>query len=263
MVSIHPGYIKPLFFLPIPVFDGLGDLLMPAITPQSTGGTPMAAASTPLTPGIVPTAGPTMVLAMTPIMAPTAAAQPIKPIGGDLDSSLANLVGSTYGVRMDWVILHTIIADSDLSRFFLPCRLGGGKPKEVSSVSVAVHLYVPVVSRHLLILSLIHNISSRTWITQPDPYWQFIWTVMAAWLIRSPLEHNLIMFTLCGPRAVFINREEWFTHYVGWQLFVLYRDNQWNEKKLTGGANWTLQVVPTSWGTPGTQMVALAFFLHK
>ncbi|KAL1259719.1 hypothetical protein QQF64_010296, partial [Cirrhinus molitorella] len=113
------------------VFDGLGDLLMPAITPQSTGGTPMAAAGTPLAPGIVPTAGPTMTLA--PTMAPTAAAQPIKPIGGDLDSSLANLVGN----------------------------LGVGSQK---------------------------------------------------------------------------------------------KDNQWNEKKLTGGANWTPQVAPTSWGTPGTQM---------
>ncbi|KAF4103016.1 clathrin coat assembly protein AP180 [Onychostoma macrolepis] len=119
------------------VFDGLGDLLMPAITPQSTGGTPMAAASTPLTPGIVPTAGltmaPAMAPAMTPTMAPTAVAQPIKPIGGDLDSSLANLVGN----------------------------LGMGSQK---------------------------------------------------------------------------------------------KDNQWNEKKLTGGANWTPQVAPTSWGTPGAQM---------
>ncbi|KAK2902842.1 hypothetical protein Q8A67_007555 [Cirrhinus molitorella] len=118
-------------------FDTSGDLLMPAITPQSTGGTPMAAAGTPLAPGIVPTAGPTMTLAMAPAlaptMAPTAAAQPIKPIGGDLDSSLANLVGN----------------------------LGVGSQK---------------------------------------------------------------------------------------------KDNQWNEKKLTGGANWTPQVAPTSWGTPGTQM---------
>ncbi|XP_016363509.1 clathrin coat assembly protein AP180-like isoform X7 [Sinocyclocheilus anshuiensis] len=115
------------------VFDGLEDLLMPAITPQSTGGTPMAAASTPLAPGIVPTAGPTMAPAMAPTMAPAAAAQPIKPIGGDLDSSLANLVGN----------------------------LGVGSQK---------------------------------------------------------------------------------------------KDNQWNEKKLTGGANWTPQFAPTSWGTPGAQM---------
>ncbi|XP_042628746.1 clathrin coat assembly protein AP180-like isoform X3 [Cyprinus carpio] len=118
-------------------FDASEDLLMPAITPQSTGGTPMAAASTPLTPGIVPTTGPTMTPAMapamTPTIAPTAAAQPTKPIGGDLDVSLANLVGN----------------------------LGVGSQK---------------------------------------------------------------------------------------------KDNQWNEKKLTGGANWTPQVAPTSWGTPGAQM---------
>ncbi|XP_048008939.1 clathrin coat assembly protein AP180 isoform X9 [Megalobrama amblycephala] len=119
------------------VFDGLGDLLMPAITPQSTGGTPMSATSMPLAPGIVPTVGPTMAPAMAPAMAPTMAplpaAQPIKPIGGDLDTSLANLVGN----------------------------LGVGSQK---------------------------------------------------------------------------------------------KDNQWNEKKLTGGANWTPQVAPSSWGTPGAQM---------
>ncbi|XP_056331594.1 clathrin coat assembly protein AP180 [Danio aesculapii] len=115
------------------VFDGLGDLLMPAITPQSTGGTPMAAASPQLVPGLVPTAGPTMAPAMAPAMAPTMAPAPVKPIGGDLDSSLANLVGN----------------------------LGVGSQK---------------------------------------------------------------------------------------------KDNQWNEKKLTGGANWTPQVALSSWGTPGAQM---------
>ncbi|XP_057195405.1 clathrin coat assembly protein AP180 [Triplophysa rosa] len=119
------------------VFDGLGDLLMPAITPQSTGGTPMAAGSTPVTPGILPTAAPTMapvMTGMTPAMVPTMApAQPVKPIGGDLDSSLASLVGN----------------------------LGMGNQK---------------------------------------------------------------------------------------------KDNQWNEKKLTGGANWTPHVAPSSWGTPGAQM---------
>ncbi|TRY84648.1 hypothetical protein DNTS_001368, partial [Danionella cerebrum] len=72
------------------VFGGLEDLLMPAITPQSTGGTPMAATSPPLGPGMVSTTGPAIAPAMTPAMAP-ASAQPTKPIGGDLDSSLANL----------------------------------------------------------------------------------------------------------------------------------------------------------------------------
>lgn len=81
------------------VFDGLGDLLMPAITPQSTGGTPMAAGSTPVTPGILPTMASVM-MGMTPAMVPTMApVQPVKPIGGDLDSSLASLVGSMYCMK--------------------------------------------------------------------------------------------------------------------------------------------------------------------
>ncbi|XP_051721215.1 clathrin coat assembly protein AP180 [Ctenopharyngodon idella] len=132
-----PATVAPSGGFDTSVFDGLGDLLMPAITPQSTGGTPMSATSMPLAPGIVPTVGPTMAPAMVPAMAPTMApvpaAQPIKPIGGDLDTSLANLVGN----------------------------LGVGSQK---------------------------------------------------------------------------------------------KDNQWNEKKLTGGANWTPQVAPSSWGTPGAQM---------
>ncbi|XP_036394765.1 clathrin coat assembly protein AP180 isoform X1 [Megalops cyprinoides] len=90
------------------VFDGLGDLLMPAMAPQGPTAPPMGAA-------------------------PAAGAPPAKPIGGDLDSSLANLVGN----------------------------LGMGNQK---------------------------------------------------------------------------------------------KDMQWNEKKLTGGANWQPQVAPTSWGAPGSQM---------
>ncbi|XP_041844538.1 clathrin coat assembly protein AP180-like, partial [Melanotaenia boesemani] len=66
------------------MFDGLGDLLMPAITPQSTGGS---------------TAGSTAGSMGTPVgaggitAAPPATPPPTKTIGGDLDSSLANLVG--------------------------------------------------------------------------------------------------------------------------------------------------------------------------
>ncbi|XP_026084146.1 clathrin coat assembly protein AP180-like isoform X2 [Carassius auratus] len=127
-VDSAPATAAPSGGFDVSVFDGLGDLLMPALTPQSTGGTPMGAVSMQLTPGVVPTTGPTM----APTMAPTAAAQPIKTIGGDLDISLANLVGN----------------------------LGVGSQK---------------------------------------------------------------------------------------------KDNQWNEKKLTGGVNWTPQLAPTSWGTPGAQ----------
>nr|XP_046254324.1 clathrin coat assembly protein AP180 isoform X10 [Scatophagus argus] len=70
------------------MFDGLGDLLMPTVTPQSTGGS---------------TAGSTAGSTGTPIAAGIAAAPPATPppsktIGGDLDSSLANLIGD-LGVK--------------------------------------------------------------------------------------------------------------------------------------------------------------------
>ncbi|GLD48744.1 clathrin coat assembly protein AP180 isoform X1 [Lates japonicus] len=66
------------------MFDGLADLLMPTVTPQSTGGS---------------TAGSTAGSMGTPIAAaPPATPPPTKTIGGDLDSSLANLVGD-LGVK--------------------------------------------------------------------------------------------------------------------------------------------------------------------
>ncbi|XP_034085276.1 clathrin coat assembly protein AP180 isoform X10 [Gymnodraco acuticeps] len=67
------------------MFGGLGDLLMPAITPQSTGGS---------------TAGSTAGSMGTPVaMGGIAAAPPLsKTVGGDLDSSLANLIGD-LGVK--------------------------------------------------------------------------------------------------------------------------------------------------------------------
>ncbi|XP_047212947.1 clathrin coat assembly protein AP180 isoform X4 [Girardinichthys multiradiatus] len=71
------------------MFGGLDDLLMPTVTPQSTGGS---------------TAGSTAGSIGTPIAAggisavPPATTPPTKTIGGDLDSSLANLVGD-LGVK--------------------------------------------------------------------------------------------------------------------------------------------------------------------
>ncbi|XP_054477081.1 clathrin coat assembly protein AP180 [Anoplopoma fimbria] len=71
------------------MFDGLGDLLMPSITPQSTGGS---------------TAGSTAGSMGTPVAAggiaaaPFATQPPGKTVGGDLDSSLANLIGD-LGVK--------------------------------------------------------------------------------------------------------------------------------------------------------------------
>ncbi|XP_053508268.1 clathrin coat assembly protein AP180 [Ictalurus furcatus] len=101
------------------VFDGLGDLLMPSITPQSTGGssTPIVSAASPMVaaetvpvvaPAATPTATPTMMPTATPTMMPTAmptmmptspammptAGLPAKAISIDLDESLANLVGN-------------------------------------------------------------------------------------------------------------------------------------------------------------------------
>ncbi|XP_030012962.1 clathrin coat assembly protein AP180 isoform X4 [Sphaeramia orbicularis] len=64
------------------MFDGLGDLLMPAVTPQSTGGS----MGTPASAGGLPAA------------APPATPPPTKTMAGDLDSSLANLVGD-LGVK--------------------------------------------------------------------------------------------------------------------------------------------------------------------
>ncbi|KAL0984665.1 hypothetical protein UPYG_G00144900 [Umbra pygmaea] len=37
-------------------------------------------------------------------------------------------------------------------------------------------------------------------------------------------------------------------------LGIQRKDQQWNEKKLTGGSNWTPQVAPPSWGSPGSMM---------
>ncbi|XP_028326073.1 clathrin coat assembly protein AP180 isoform X3 [Gouania willdenowi] len=66
------------------MFGGLGDLLMPAVTPQSTGGS--TAGSTAGSIGSSVSGGGRS-------GAPPATPPPTKTIGGDLDSSLANLVG--------------------------------------------------------------------------------------------------------------------------------------------------------------------------
>ncbi|XP_060761531.1 clathrin coat assembly protein AP180 [Neoarius graeffei] len=85
------------------VFDGLGDILIPSITPQSTGGssTPIVPAASPMVaaatvpvvaPAATPTATPTM-MPTSPAMMPTTG-PPAKAISMDLDESLANLVGN-------------------------------------------------------------------------------------------------------------------------------------------------------------------------
>ncbi|XP_068586130.1 clathrin coat assembly protein AP180 [Cebidichthys violaceus] len=91
VVPIVPAAQDPATTTPAPsggfdasMFDGLGDLLMPSITPQSTGGS---------------TAGSTAGSIGTPVAAGgIAAAPPTKAVGGDLDSSLANLIGD-LGVK--------------------------------------------------------------------------------------------------------------------------------------------------------------------
>ncbi|CAF96247.1 unnamed protein product, partial [Tetraodon nigroviridis] len=71
-----------------PVLDGLGDLLMPAVTPQSTGGSTTGSMAgsmgTPITPGVA--------------AVPPATPPPTKTIGGVLDSALDNLIGD-LGVK--------------------------------------------------------------------------------------------------------------------------------------------------------------------
>lgn len=47
------------------------------------------------------------------------------------------------------------------------------------------------------------------------------------------------------------------------QSTLSLRDMQWNEKKLTGGANWQPQVAPTSWGGPGSQMVSMVLDVEE
>nr|XP_019946546.1 PREDICTED: clathrin coat assembly protein AP180 isoform X3 [Paralichthys olivaceus] len=66
-------------------FDASSGLLMPAVTPQSTGGSTAGSMGTPVALGGM--AG-----------APPATPPPTKTIGGDLDSSLANLIGD-LGVK--------------------------------------------------------------------------------------------------------------------------------------------------------------------
>ncbi|XP_031178625.1 clathrin coat assembly protein AP180 isoform X4 [Sander lucioperca] len=92
-VPIVPSIPEPATTTPAPsggfdasMFDGLGDLLMPAITPQSTGGSTAGSAAgsmgTPVAAGGIAAATP----------------PPTKTVGGDLDSSLANLIGD-LGVK--------------------------------------------------------------------------------------------------------------------------------------------------------------------
>ncbi|XP_077382800.1 clathrin coat assembly protein AP180 isoform X10 [Festucalex cinctus] len=71
------------------MFDGLGDLLMPAVTPQSTGGSTTGSAAGSMG---------TPVTVENIAAAPPATPPPTKTIAGDLDSSLANLVGD-LGVK--------------------------------------------------------------------------------------------------------------------------------------------------------------------
>ncbi|XP_054637369.1 clathrin coat assembly protein AP180 isoform X10 [Dunckerocampus dactyliophorus] len=99
MVSAAAATPEPASATPAPsggfdasMFDGLGDLLMPAVTPQSTGGSTTGSAAgsmgTPVTMENI-------------TVAPPATPPPTKTIGGDLDSSLANLVGDLGVKRKD------------------------------------------------------------------------------------------------------------------------------------------------------------------
>ncbi|XP_014872906.1 clathrin coat assembly protein AP180 isoform X3 [Poecilia latipinna] len=84
VVPIAPTAVvsEPASAMPAPSggFDASSDLLMPVVTPQSTGGSTAGSTGTPSAPGGIS--------ALPPATPP-----PTKTIGGDLDSSLANLVG--------------------------------------------------------------------------------------------------------------------------------------------------------------------------
>ncbi|TDH12318.1 hypothetical protein EPR50_G00070930 [Perca flavescens] len=87
-VPMVPSLPEPATTTPAPSggFDASSDLLMPAITPQSTGGSTAGSAAgsmgTPVAAGGIAAATP----------------PPTKTVGGDLDSSLANLIGD-LGVK--------------------------------------------------------------------------------------------------------------------------------------------------------------------
>ncbi|XP_061772406.1 clathrin coat assembly protein AP180 isoform X2 [Nerophis ophidion] len=94
MVPATAAVPEPASTTPAPSggFDASSDLLMPAVTPQSTGGSTTGSAAgsmgTPVT--------------MENIMvAPPATPPPTKTIAGDLDSSLANLIGDLGVKRKD------------------------------------------------------------------------------------------------------------------------------------------------------------------
>ncbi|XP_037128697.1 clathrin coat assembly protein AP180 isoform X9 [Syngnathus acus] len=90
-VPMVPATAEPAKATPAPsggfdasVFDALGDLLMPAVTPQSTGGSTTGSGAGSMG---------TPVTVENIAAAPPATPPPTKAIAGDLDSSLANLVG--------------------------------------------------------------------------------------------------------------------------------------------------------------------------
>ncbi|XP_061529809.1 clathrin coat assembly protein AP180 isoform X6 [Phycodurus eques] len=95
-VPMVPATVEPARIIPAlsggfdaSMFDGLGDLLMPAVTPQSTGGSTAGSAAGSMG---------TPVTVESIAAAPPATPPPTKTIAGDLDSSLANLVGD-LGVK--------------------------------------------------------------------------------------------------------------------------------------------------------------------
>nr|XP_040021850.1 clathrin coat assembly protein AP180 isoform X14 [Gasterosteus aculeatus aculeatus] len=94
-VPMVPSAQDPGTTTPVPsggfdasMFGGLGDLLMPSITPQSTGGSSTGSTASSMA----------AAAAGGSAAAPPAPLPPTKTVGGDLDSSLANLIGD-LGVK--------------------------------------------------------------------------------------------------------------------------------------------------------------------
>ncbi|TNN57718.1 Clathrin coat assembly protein AP180 [Liparis tanakae] len=105
VVPMVPAAKDPASTTPAPsggfdasMFGGLGDLLMPSITPQSTGGSTSGSIAGSMGTPVAAAGIASALSASSATSAHSATPTPMKTVGGDLDSSLANLIGD-LGVK--------------------------------------------------------------------------------------------------------------------------------------------------------------------